>query len=121
MHKQATWVVVGFVAVVLIAAALNAVFFRHHALASTHAAIPEASDVTGTRSNPSDAPPCRSNQLELRINRGGPPKPPRHEDYVTLNHIRGGVCSFSRRQTRVWTFTPNGSGGARSLGGGAGQ
>jgi hypothetical protein len=100
MHKRATWVVVGFIAVVVIAAALDAVFFRSHAPASTR----------GTTSEASDAPPSRSNQLELRINRDGPPKPPRHENYVTLNHIRGGVCSFSRRQTRIWTFTPDGRG-----------
>ena len=104
MHKRITWAVVGFVAVVLIAAALDAVFFRSHAPASGPAST------RGTTSEASDAPPCRSNQLELRINRGGPPEPPRHEDYVTLNHIRGGVCSFSRRQTRIWIFTPDGPG-----------
>ena len=48
--------------------------------------------------------------LKLRINRGGSPEPPRHEDYVTLNHFRGGVCSFSRRQTRIWIFAPDGPG-----------
>ncbi len=100
MHQRASWAIVGFVAVVLIAAAIDAVFFRSHAPASTR----------GTTSEASDAPPCRSNQLKLRINRGGSPEPPRHEDYVTLNHIRGGVCSFSRRQTRIWIFTPDGPG-----------
>ena len=104
MHKRATLAVVGFVAVVVIAAALDAVFFRNHAPASTQ----------GTLSDPSSsAPPCRSNQLKLRINRGGP-KHPRHDDYVTLNHIRGGVCNFPRRQTRIWTFTPDGRGRAES-------
>ena len=111
MHKRATWVVLGFVAIVLIAAALDAVFFRSHAPASTRGSISEASDVTGTLSEPSSfAPPCRSNQLKLRINSGGPPAPRPHDDYVTLNHIRGGVCSFSRRQTRIWTFTAHGPG-----------
>ena len=100
MHKRATLAVVGFVAVVVIAAALDAVFFRNHAPASTQGALSDPS---------SSAPPCRSNQLKLRINRGGP-KHPRHDDYVTLNHIRGGVCNFSRRQTRIWTFTPDGRG-----------
>ena len=70
----------------------------------------ESPRLLGATSEASDAPPCRSNQLKLRINRGGSPEPPRHEDYVTLNHIRGGVCSFSRRQTRIWIFTPDGPG-----------
>jgi len=109
MHKRATWVVVGFVAVVVIAAVLNAAFFRSHAPASTQAAIPEASDVTGTRSNPSsDAPPCRSNQLKLIINRGSPQNPSRHDDYVTLTHIRGGVCRFSGHLKRLLILAPDG-------------
>ena len=99
--SEQSWAIIGFVAVVLIAAAIDAVFFR----SSCHLAFD-----SGTTSEASDAPPCRSNQLKLRINRGGSPEPPRHEDYVTLNHIRGGVCSFSRRQTRIWIFTPDGPG-----------
>jgi len=107
MHKRATWIVVVFVALVVIAAALDAVFFRSHAPASTRGATSNASGVTGTLH--SDAPPCRSDQLKLRIHLGGP-EHPRHDNYVTLNHIRGGVCSFSRRQVRMWTFTADGRG-----------
>jgi hypothetical protein len=97
MHKRATWIVVGFVAVVVIAATFDAVFFRSHAPASTPGTTSVASDVTGSLSVPSSAapPPCRSHQLELRINSGGPPEPPLHDDYVTLDHARGGACSFS--------------------------
>jgi hypothetical protein len=106
MQKRATWVVVGFVAVVVIAAALDAVFFRSHAPASTRGTTTEA------------APPCRSNQLKLRINSGGPAEPPPHEDYVTLNHIRGGACSFPRRSMRSLIFAPDGltSGGVWQVG-----
>jgi len=100
MNKRATWVVGGFVAVIVIAAAFDAVFFRSHAPASTR----------GTTSEASDAPLCRSNQLKLRINSGDLSKPRRHEDYVTLNHIQGGVCNFSRRQIRISIFTPDGPG-----------
>ena len=99
MHKRATWAVLGFVAVIVIAAALDVVAFRSHAPASTRR----------TTSETSDAPACRSDQLKLRIHRGGP-KHPRHDDYVTLNHIRGGVCSFSRRQTQISIFTADGRG-----------
>jgi hypothetical protein len=97
MHKRATWIVVGFVAVVVFAATLDAVFLRSHAPASTRGTTSEAS-VTGVPSVPFSAapPPCRPNQLELTINGHGPP-PPRapHDDYVSLDHARGGVCSFS--------------------------
>jgi hypothetical protein len=106
MHKRATWAVIGFVVVVVVAAALDSVFFRSHAPASTPGTTSEAS---GTRSEPSsDAPPCRSNQLKLRINRGGPQEPPRHDNYVTLNHIRGGACRFSGRLKRLLILARDG-------------
>jgi len=97
MHKRATWVVVGFIAVLVIAATLDAVFFRSHAPAATGGTTSEAS-VTGFLSVPfSAAPPrCTSHQLELTINSHGPPPPQApHDDYVSLTHSQGRACSFS--------------------------
>jgi hypothetical protein len=110
MHKRATGIVVGFVAVVAIAATLDAVFFRNHAPASTRGTTSEASDVTGTLSDEplSAAPPCRSNQFQLTVNRGDPRNRSRHDDYVALTHIRGSVCRFSGRFKHFQIFGPDG-------------
>jgi hypothetical protein len=109
MHKRASWIVVGFVAVVVIAAALDAVFFRSHAPASARGMTSEAtpgttSKATTTSERFSDAPVCRSNQLVLRLNRRSRGYPLRlHDDYVTLL-ARRGVCRFSGRLRSLAIF-----------------
>jgi len=61
MRKRATWIVSGFVAAIVVAAAVNAVLPRSHAKAGSTSAAAEA---TGTTTG---FPPCREDQLALRI------------------------------------------------------
>jgi hypothetical protein len=113
MHKRATWIVVGFVAVVVIAATLDAALFRHHAPASTRGTTSEASDVTGRFIPLVDVVrPCARDQLELGIEqRTRPDDGPLVGIYgAELHFVKGHACSFSLRDVSVQISTPAGAG-----------
>jgi hypothetical protein len=113
MHKGATWAVVGFVAVVVIASTLDAVGFRGHAPASNRGTISEAGDVTATFIPLVDVvTPCARDQLELRIEqRTRPDDGPLVGTYgAELHFVKGNACSFSLRDVSVQISTPAGVG-----------
>jgi hypothetical protein len=113
MGKRATWVAVGFVAVVAIAAALDAAFFRGHVPASNRGTISKARDVTGTFIPLVEVvPPCARDQLELRIEqRTRPDDGPLVGTYgAELHFVQGHACRFSLRDVSVQISTPAGAG-----------
>jgi hypothetical protein len=129
MHKRATWVVAGFIAVVVTAAILDAVFFRSHAPASTRRA--SSTNLFGA------LPSCTPDELALRIEHrkdlpGGTTLPlgigvdeplpnlPARETGVDLQFVHGHGCNFSTDHFRLQVSTRDGPahGILRVLGGG---
>ena len=85
MRNRATWVVGGFVAVIVVAATVNAVASWSSGR-GRRSTTSQASDVTGSLqvAPVSGEPPlCGPNQLELRMDgRPFPPGAAAHEDFV---------------------------------------
>jgi hypothetical protein len=113
MHKRATWAVVGFVAVVVIASTLDAVSSRSHAPASYRGTTSKAASGTLVLSPVDVVTPCTQDQLDLRIERWTRPDngPPLVGTYGAELHFVGGhACRVSLRDLNVQISTPAGPG-----------
>lgn len=129
MHKRATWVVAGFIAVVVTVATIDAVFFRSHAPASTRRA--SSTNLFGALTS------CTPDELALRIEHrkdlpGGtllplgahvgnePSNLPAREMGVDLQFVHGHGCNFSTDHFRLQVSTRQGrsQGILRIVGGG---